>query len=229
MNKRELTLILGGTKGLGAELAKACLDKGHEVAIAGSSVSRVGDTDLGTAFPCDLTDVNRISEFFKAFEMTYERPPDNFFWVAGRLLKGDLAAQSADEVLKTIDINFRNAVLVAHHFWSQMINTEQPAKIVVIASSSGVNPRSDEAIYVATKHAQVGFARSIGLENDNVNLQVSLFLPGGMQTPFWDKNPQDNFSDFLDPKKVADKILELIETQPLEHCYAEYTIPRGSL
>ena len=101
------------------------------------------------------------------------------------------------------------------------------SNFVVISSSSGVKPRSDEAIYVATKHAQVGFARSLGMENQNPNIKVSLFMPGGMQTPFWDKNPTPDYDSFLDPQKVAGKIMSTINEQG--DLFKETEIPRGSL
>ena len=97
----------------------------------------------------------------------------------------------------------------------------------VIASSSGLRARNDEAIYVATKHAQVGFTRSLGLENRDPKLKISLFLPGGMQTPFWDKQQPRDYGQFLDPAKVAQKVVTTVLEQ--KDPFLETEIPRGSL
>lgn len=82
-------------------------------------------------------------------------------------------------------------------------------------------------VYAATKHAQVGFARSLALENGSSDIKISLVLPGGMQTPFWDGHEVPDFNTFLDPMKVASLIVEKIMGQA--EPYQELEIPRGSL
>lgn len=108
-----------------------------------------------------------------------------------------------------------------------MQDSAAQSNIITIASSSGKKARFDEAVYVATKFAQVGFTQSLGLENKNKNLKVSLILPGGMKTQLWDRNPTNDFGSFLDPSKVAEKIMSFVANQ--QENYAELEIPRGSL
>lgn len=50
---------------------------------------------------------------------------------------------------------------------------------------------------------------------------------GGMQTPFWKGNEPSSFKDFLNPTKVAKRIVDSV-LQQKDYFYEE-EIPRGSL
>ena len=222
--------ILGASRGLGLEIAKITFDLGAINIKASSSLAdgkKTIDAQVRKIYlHCDLRNLESTQDFLKRLD-AQNRRIDRFFWVAGSLLKGDFAAQKPEDITAALDINFRNSVLVAHHIWKKMQSSKQGKSFSVIASSSGIKPRSDEAIYVATKHAQVGFTRSLGLENRDPNLKISLFLPGGMQTPFWDKQKPPDFDEFLDPAKVARKIIAAVLVQTPS--FLELDIPRGSL
>jgi short-subunit dehydrogenase len=223
---RYVSLTLGATSGLGQQISRLCLEDEYHVVEVGSSIRKLETTAQITEIPCDLKNIESVQKLLNTLE-SKKIFIDRFFWVAGQLIKGEFANQGDEEILNTIDVNFRNSVLIAHYVWKQMQVAQTKCDFVVIASSSGIKPRSDEAIYVATKHAQVGFTQSLGLENKNPNVKVSLFLPGGMQTPFWDKNPTPHYNTFLDPKKVAEKIISSITLQ--EDSFQQIEIPRGSL
>ncbi len=224
--KQPVSLILGGTSGLGKEIAELCKINGDKVIVLGSSITKQYKRDDITYSPCDLRTMLSVNQLLNRLRFDEFGIINRFFWVAGRLLKGDLSQQYDHDALEVIDVNFRNSILVAKQIWGQMQVAKFESKFVVISSSSGVKARTDEAIYVATKHAQVGFTRSLGLENKNPNLKVSLFMPGGMKTPFWDKNPQVDYNSFLDPVEVARRVFNNITLQ--SDSYMEVEIPRHS-
>lgn len=218
------TLILGSTKGLGKEIALECQKKGWNTIEVGSSITD-GKKENRTFLNCDLNSPESVALFIE--KLRELGPINQLFWVAGRLLKGDFKDQESSEIYRTIDINFRNAVPIVHFVWKQMQESMDKLNIVAISSSSGRKPRFDEAVYVATKFAQVGFMQSLGLENKNENLKICLILPGGMKTQLWDRNPTKDYDSFLDPSKVANKIMSFVSNQ--QENYVELEIPRCSL
>ncbi len=224
MNKK-ISLILGASKGLGQCIAQECQKNGDTTIEIGSSLQdQIIDDSI--QLHCDLADLDSVKNLIsKINSLNY--PITDFYWAAGRLIKGQFNDHSQEDIIKTIDVNFRNAILIAQYIWTKMQSMNIPCHFVVISSSSGVKARNDEAIYAATKHAQVGFTRSLGLENNNSQLKVSLIMPGGMKTPFWDNNPNPDIDSFLDPKKVAQKILDKVKNQTEK--FMELEIPRGSL
>lgn len=217
-------LILGSTKGLGKEITLQCRNKDWNTIEVGSSISD-GKKGNRTFLNCDLTSPESVE--LLADKLKKLGQIDQFYWVSGRLLKGSLVGHDSAEISRTIDVNFRNAIPIVHVVWKQMQESTRQVKIVTIASSSGKKSRPDEAVYVATKFAQVGFTQSLGLENKNDNLKISLVLPGGMKTQLWDRNPTVEYDGFLEPSKVADKIMSFVANQ--QENYAELEIPRGSL
>ena len=218
------TLILGATKGLGKEIALECLNRGDNTIEVGSSVR--DETRTNRIFlHCDLTSTESVSLLIK--KLSELQPINQFFWFSGQLLKGNFKDHNSNETSKIIDINFRNVIPIIHFIWNQMQETTEPSCMVVVSSSSGKKARFDEAIYASTKFAQVGFIKSLGLENKNDYLKICLVLPGGMKTQLWDKSPNKDYENFMEPSKVAKKIISFISEQ--KHGYAELEIPRGSL
>jgi len=217
-------LILGSTKGLGKEITSLCIKKNWNTVEIGSSISDAIDGKRNY-LNCDLSSEDSVFNLIKKLESVPEI--DYFFWIAGRIIKGDFSLQQPNDILNTIDINFRNAVPLVQYIWKRMQSTKEPSNIIAISSSSGLKPRPDEAIYAATKFAQVGFIKNLGLENKNPNLKILLVLPGGMKTSLWDKIPTPDYNSFLNPTHVADKIMDSILSQTGN--YSELSIPRGSL
>lgn len=216
-------MILGASKGLGQEITEHFISNGDRTIELARSVQD-GESGNRKFIHCDLGSDKSVANAIEMIKSDLNI--DRFFWVAGQMLKGEFSEHAASEITNHIDVNFRNSVLIAHVVWNQMCRSNSEKTFTVISSSSGVKAKPNEAIYVATKHAQVGFTRSLGLENKNKNLKVSLFLPGGMQTPFWNDLKDVNTDDFLDPKKVAQLICSAVINQ--NDMYLEKEIPRNS-
>jgi 3-oxoacyl-[acyl-carrier protein] reductase len=56
--------------------------------------------------------------------------------------------------------------------------------IVIVASVAGLRGAGDEAVYAATKHAQVGLAGGLDRELREKKIRVSTIAPGGTATEF---------------------------------------------
>lgn len=214
---RDTALILGASKGLGLEIATACNRQGSrtvEVASSLGSTKTGAYRDESWTAPCDLRSERSVADFL-AWMRDQRVAIDRFFWVAGTWWEGEFAEMSPAEMLRMIDVNFRNAMLIAHHVWSRMaISSRAPLSFCVIGSTSGVRPRRDQAVYAATKYAQVGFVESLkeGIQ-DSRNLRVSLFVLGGMRTHLFDAKPPANYDEFMDPAKVAAHIVRAVAEQ----------------
>jgi len=217
-----ITVVLGGTSGLGAEIAGALRANGKETFVIGRSYD---EQTHGAGMKIDLAQKADIKQLCEHLQSLGEDL--NFYWVSGYGYQGDFAAQPSPETMAAV--NFSNVLPVAQIAWRMMLAAEKTTHLVVISSTSGYKARKDEAVYAATKHAQTGFARSLGLEAERLhaNCKVALFMPGGMQTPFWDNNRPVQYTEFLDPKKVATRVIDRVESQ--SEPFYEEIIERGSL
>ncbi len=216
-----MNIILGGTHGLGGEIAKILKESGDSTWVAG----RTYDKNVhGNGIAADLSDPDDIARVKAELAQV---DIDAFYWVAGFGYQGDFADQPGPDIMA--EVNFGNALTIIQDVWKHLLSKNTPTKLAIVSSSSGIKARPNEAVYAATKHAQVGFARSLGLESERLgsHIKVSLFLPGGMQTSFWNEGRPDSYESFLDPGKVAQAIVQDVRAQ--DDYFYEREIERGSL
>lgn len=218
-------IVLGGTSGLGLDIANLLRESGGRVLVAGRYHNQ---EQHGEGFDLDLYD--RAAVNWAVGELERRMDGDNlesFIWSAGYIWRGDFANQS--DIRSMAEVNFAGALPLVQWAWARMLPQEVTGKMVVISSTSGVKPRPDEAVYAATKHAQVGFARSLGMEveQNGENAQVLLCLPGAMKTPFWNGQEPEDYATFNDPAKVAQRIVDTMFQQTTP--YAELAMPHGML
>lgn len=220
-----MNLIVGGTHGLGKCIAQELQRAGEATFVVGRSFN---EAEHGQGMAVDLSDfasVNTLVDYMQDGELKNKFAA--FYWVAGYGYVGDFAVQPSPE--KMAAVNFGNVLPIAQAVWKTLLRSGKEGRFVVVSSTTGQKARKDEAVYAGTKHAQVGFARSLGLESERLRskIKIALFMSGGMQTPFWDGAKPAAFDDFLDPTKVAVRIVERTAAQT-DYFYEE-TIERGSL
>jgi 3-oxoacyl-[acyl-carrier protein] reductase len=218
-----INFIVGGTHGLGKAITDVLQAQGQATFVVGRSYNEAAHgagmhADLRSTVDADLV-ADKVADLAK-------QTPLDFWWVAGYGYNGDFADQQEPAVMAAV--NFGNVLPAAQAAFRAMTRRPEPAHFVVISSTTGVKSRTDEAVYSGTKHAQVGFARSLGMESERLGapVKVALFLPGGMQTPFWDGNQPAKYDQFLDPVQVAQRIVERVMAQR-EPMYEE-VIERGN-
>ena len=218
-------IVLGGTSGLGLELTDQLRANGARVLVVGRFYD---EQRHGEGFELDLYDRGAVNWSVEELDRRLlGEVLESFIWSAGYIWRGDFAGQS--EVRSMAEVNFAGALPLAQWAWKRMQTQEITGKMIVISSTSGVKPRPDEAVYAATKHAQVGFARCLGMEAEErgENARVLLCLPGAMKTPFWNGQEPNDYASFNDPKKVAETIIAAMNDQ--QQAYAELAMPHGTL
>ncbi|MCZ6504605.1 MAG: SDR family NAD(P)-dependent oxidoreductase, partial [Actinobacteria bacterium] len=86
--------------------------------------------------------------------------------------------------------------------------------IVIVASVAGLRGAGDEAVYAATKFAQVGLAGALDRELREKGIRVSVIAPGGTATEFAmgaGRTPDmPGLADMLRPKDVASAVLAVL-------------------
>lgn len=86
--------------------------------------------------------------------------------------------------------------------------------IVIVASVAGLRGAGDEAVYAATKHAQVGLAGGLDRELREKGIRVSLIAPGGTATEFAmgaGRTPDmPGLADMLRAEDVAESIVTVL-------------------
>jgi NADP-dependent 3-hydroxy acid dehydrogenase YdfG len=122
----------------------------------------------------------------------------------------ELVDTSADEYDHLMDTNVRSTFLFTRHAVPTMIE-KQSGTILMLSSMAGVYGFAGEAVYCATKFAQVGFAQALDRELREKGIKVGVICPGGVKTEFalgqGRTEESVSNSNMLEPQDVADVVL----------------------
>ena len=120
-----------------------------------------------------------------------------------------LSVKQFDE---TFAVNVRGIFLMTRAFLPGM-RKRKSGDIVNIASLAGRNGFVDGTAYTASKHAVLGFSKSLLLEVRKDNIRVIAICPGSVATPFFDKAGQEleNADRVLTADDVAQAVIATLE------------------
>jgi 3-oxoacyl-[acyl-carrier protein] reductase len=102
---------------------------------------------------------------------------------AGVGIYKNLADTTAAEYDHLVDSNVRSTFLFTRHAVPMMI-AQQRGTILMISSMAGKYGFAGEAVYCATKFAQVGLAQALDKELRPHGIKVGAICPGGVKTEF---------------------------------------------
>ena len=198
----KIALVTGGTRGIGAAIAKKLKEDGYTVVS-----SYVGNTE-------------------KAEEFTKNTGIKTYKFDAGYFESCQKAVQEIENDLgSNIDIIVNNAGITRDKFfhkmapedWSAVINTnlnsmfnitrsviekmraKKFGRIISIGSINGLKGQVGQSNYSAAKAGIIGFSKAVALENANKGITANVIAPGYVAT------------DMV--KKIDPKILETIVSQ----------------
>jgi 3-oxoacyl-[acyl-carrier protein] reductase len=126
----------------------------------------------------------------------------------------DTSIEDYDEMM---DINVRSTFLFTRYAVPVMIK-QGSGTILMISSMAGIYGFPGEAVYCATKFAQVGFAQALDKELRPHGIKVGAICPGGVKTEFAlgkGRTEQGGAaSGMLDPEDVAGVVLMACTQSP---------------
>ena len=122
----------------------------------------------------------------------------------------NLVETSAAEYDELMDANVRSGFVFSRHAAPVMI--AQGAGIILFVSSiAGLQGYAGEAVYCASKFAQVGFAQALDAELRKHGIKVGTICPGGIKTEFaLGKGRTEEYirgSHMMDASDVADALV----------------------
>ena len=184
-----LTLISGGSRGLGLALVEHLLARGDNVA----TFSRSGSDALSAlaaanpkrlaAEQIDITDSAAIGDFIGRMASRFGRL-DHCVANAAIAHEGVLATMRDDEIDSMLAVNLRGAIVFIRECVRQMLAGSAPPdrSITVVSSVVAENGSPGLSVYAATKAALEGFARSLARELGPRGIRVNAIAPGFLET-----------------------------------------------
>jgi NADP-dependent 3-hydroxy acid dehydrogenase YdfG len=209
-----VALVTGASSGIGAASARALANAGAKLALA----SRSGD-DLGIdgalAQPCDVRDPAQIADLLDACVKRFGGL-DILVANAGVGAYGDFLELNPEWLDEMIDTNVKGFLYTIRAGLPHLIESDA-ADLVGVTSIAGQRAPEGEAVYAASKHAQIGFMRSLDHELYGKGVRCSILAPGGVETRFAmgrGRTPEDpDLPGMLRADEVADAVMYAI-TRP---------------
>ena len=176
-----VALVTGASRGIGAAVARALDAAGVRLALA----SRSGD-DLGiagaVAQPCDVRKAKDLEAIVAAAVERFGGL-DIVVVNAGVGAYGPFLELEPEHLEEMIDVNVKGSIYAARAALPHLIRSEA-ADFVMLASEAGRRGLPYEAVYCASKFAQVGLTRALDHELREQGVRCTNVCPGGVATDF---------------------------------------------
>ena len=221
-----VALITGASSGIGAATATTLAALGAKVALASRRGSDEGIAGA-LARTCDVRDPKQIESLVAETVERFGRL-DILVANAGVGAYGDFLEISDEHLEEMIDVNVKGLLYTVRAGLPHLLQSTA-ADLVVVASIAGQRAPEGEAIYAASKFAQVGFMRALDHELHKRGVRCSTIAPGGVWTEFAmgenrGRTPDDaDLPGMMRAQEVADAVVHAV-TRPRTHRVLESTI-----
>jgi NADP-dependent 3-hydroxy acid dehydrogenase YdfG len=222
--QNQVALITGASAGLGRATALAFAAAGAKLVLTARRADRLealcaeikASGGQAVFHPGDASD-EPTAQAAIALAVSHFGRLDLLINNAGQGNYKQLVETSAAEYDQLMNANVRSGFLFSRHAAPLMI-AQRSGVILFISSIAGLQGYANEAVYSASKFAQVGFAQALDAELRKHNIQVGVVCPGGIKTEFaighgrTEESIRD--SHMMDPADVAATILHACTLPP---------------
>jgi 3-oxoacyl-[acyl-carrier protein] reductase len=212
--------ITGVTGAVGFELARLFAKNKCKLFITGRNHSKLIKRykKLKLEFPkekiffkqCDLIFSNEVDKLCKLV-LKKLKNVDILVNCAGIFSIENLNQVKSKKFDEIFAVNVKAPVIITKNFVESM-RLNRWGRIINIGSSSSYEGFEKTALYCASKHALLGFSRSIYKEYKKYGIRSLIFSPGSIKSKMGKKIKNQSYRTFLNAKDVAQVILSNIQS-----------------
>jgi 3-oxoacyl-[acyl-carrier protein] reductase len=210
-------LITGASAGIGWAAALAFAGKGANVVVTARREQRlrelcdlIGARDGKAVYVAGDAAEEPTAQACVALAVKQYGKLDILINNAGAGNYKNLVDTSAEEYDALMDSNMKSSFLFTRHAAPVMIEQKR-GEILFISSVAGLQGYAGEAVYCASKFAQIGFAQALDGELRKFGIKVGTICPGGVKTEFAVGKGRTEegvkTSYMMEPYEIADAIV----------------------
>lgn len=212
-----VAIVTGASKGIGCASALLLATAGARIVAVARSQDKLMQLkseieNLGSSCSIVIGDVAQEDVAEEATRLAQEAfgQLDILVNNAGIGSYAGLLDYSVSDYDMLMNTNMRSTFLFTRYA-VPIMKQQSRGLILQISSQAGLRGFANEAIYCATKHAQVGFTNALRLELQPFGIKVGVICPAGVKTQFaLGKGRTEESvatSGFLDAEDVAEAVL----------------------
>ncbi len=210
--------ITVASSGIGAAAARALAAEGAKVVIGARRAERLKElaAELNGSATVVEMDVRKSEDSQKLVEAALDAHGrlDTIVVNAGIGVYGGIMDMSDQQIEEMIETNVSGTVWPIRAAVPLLLKGGG-GDIVIVSSVAGLRGAGDEAVYAATKFAQVGLAGALDRELREKGIRVTAICPGGVATEFamgTGRTPDmPGLEEMLRPEDVAAAIVSVLK------------------
>lgn len=176
-------VVVGGSSGIGLEVAAEVMREGGNVAIVGRSVEKLNRAVAGfgagvscRGIPCDVSDESQVAQLYE-----HIGPFDHLVvTAAGDIVYKPFDEMTLDDARRVVNAKLIGAFLLVKHGRPLM---RAGASIVFTSGINAFMPPGRTSMVSAVNGALVAYARALAVEL--APIRVNTVSPGWVDTPIW--------------------------------------------
>jgi short-subunit dehydrogenase len=185
-------VITGGSRGIGAAMARAFAIKGAKLTLVARSedaLRKVANEVMGNAVVADLSDDSVVDTLIQRIESEYG-PIDVLVNNAGLDTSTPFAVEDPREIRAVSRLNLETPMLLTRHVLPGMVQRNS-GHIVFVSSLAGTAGFPGMSAYCGTKAGIFNFNQSLRRELQSTGVNTTVLSPGPVDTQMWD-NVEDS-------------------------------------
>ena len=226
MNQIEgkVALITGASEGIGRAIALALAGYGAKLALNARRAEKLAQVSeslkaKGSQVLAVSGDVSKVKDVERLKSAVLEEfgHVDILVNNVGVGKYGPVVSSSIEDYDWIMNTNMRSSYLVTRAFLTEMLERKE-GWVIFIASVAGLRGLPNEAIYCASKCAQVGFAQALDYEVRQHGIKVTVVAPGATKTEFaigtGRTRGDPKLEEYSDPESTADAVVFALQQPP---------------
>ncbi len=207
---RPLAVVTGASSGIGYELAKLCVENGHDLAIAADQPAileaKASLEAMGAKVRAVQTDLSTEDGVQPLLDLISGQAVDILCANAGHGLGHAFLDQDWKAARHVVDTNVIGTLYLVHQL-GQKMRLRQQGRILFTGSIAGLMPGSFQAVYNGSKAFVDSFSFALRNELKDAGVSVTCLMPGPVETEFFERGDMMDTkvgqSKKADPAKVA--------------------------
>lgn len=189
---KKLVLIVGGSGGIGKQIASDCLRNDWRVLICSDNSGQLDQalaelkqiSEDCASIECDIADTQSVLSMTEQV-LIEEGCPDILINCAGYATYRTFEESDWTELEHLVQVNLLGAMRCVKGFLQPMIS-RRSGIIVNMASIAGRMTLTPNGTYSSSKHAMVAWSEVLKYELARFGIQVNVICPGRVETSFFD-------------------------------------------